>query len=190
MKNILGYYLMPHPPLIIPSIGKGEEKKIQNTINACDNIGKEISTLKPETIIVITPHSTMFSDAIAISNEEKIKGNLINFRDFETSIELEIDKEFNNELMNICQNENISAACIDSKLLRRFNKEYELDHGTMIPIYFINKYYTDYKLVHITYSILDDIELYKFGMAIQETAKNLSKNVVIIASGDLSHKLT
>ncbi len=27
MKNILGYYLMPHPPLIIPSIGKGEEKK-------------------------------------------------------------------------------------------------------------------------------------------------------------------
>ena len=32
MKNILGYYLMPHPPLIIPSIGKGEEEKIQSTI--------------------------------------------------------------------------------------------------------------------------------------------------------------
>ena len=27
MKNILGYYLMPHPPLIIPSIGKGENTK-------------------------------------------------------------------------------------------------------------------------------------------------------------------
>lgn len=40
----------------------------------------------------------MFSDAIAISNEEKIKGNLIKFRDFETNIELEIDKEFNDEL--------------------------------------------------------------------------------------------
>ena len=43
MKNILGYYLMPHPPLIIQSIGKGEEKKIQNTINACERIGKEIA---------------------------------------------------------------------------------------------------------------------------------------------------
>ena len=41
--NILRYYLMPHPPLIIPSIGKGEEKKIQNTINACESIGKEIA---------------------------------------------------------------------------------------------------------------------------------------------------
>ena len=132
----------------------------------------------------------MFSDAIAISNEEKIKGNLIKFRDFETNIELEIDKEFNDELLNLCKRENISAAGIDSNLLRRFNKNYELDHGTMVPMYFINKYYTDYKLVHITYSILNDIELYKFGMAIQKTAKNLNKNTVIIASGDLSHRLT
>lgn len=132
----------------------------------------------------------MFSDAIAISNEEKIKGNLIKFRDFETNIELEIDKEFNNELLNLCKSENISATGIDSNLLRRFNKDYELDHGTMVPMYFINKYYTDYKLVHITYSILNDIELYKFGMAIQKTAKNLNKNTVIIASGDLSHRLT
>ena len=132
----------------------------------------------------------MFSDAIAISNEEKIKGNLIKFRDFETNIELEIDKEFNDELLNLCKSENISAAGIDSNLLRRFNKDYELDHGTMVPMYFINKYYTDYKLVHITYSILNDIELYKFGMAIQKTAKNLNKNTVIIASGDLSQRLT
>lgn len=190
MKNILGYYLMPHPPLIIPSIGKGEEKKIQSTINACESIGKEISILKPETIIVITPHATMFSDAIAISNEEKIKGNLIKFRDFETNIELEIDKEFNNELISLCKKEDISAAEVDSNLLRRFNKDYELDHGTIVPMYFVNKYYTDYKLVHITYSILSDIELYKFGMAIQKTAKNLNKNIVLIASGDLSHRLT
>ena len=56
---------------------------------------------------------------------------------------------------------------------------------TSTTSYFINKYYTDYKLVHITYSILNDIELYKFGMAIQKTAKNLNKNTVIIASWDL-----
>ena len=73
MKNILGYYLMPHPPLIIPSIGKGEEKKIQNTINACESIGKEISILKPETIVVITPHATMFSEHILQIEEELLR---------------------------------------------------------------------------------------------------------------------
>lgn len=181
---------MPHPPLIIPTVGKGEEKTIQNTIDACNKVGEEISKLKPETVVIITPHGTMFSDAIAISNEEYIKGDFSQFRDFGTHIEGTIDKEFNEELINICERENISAAGVDSNLLRRFNRDYELDHGAMIPMYFINKYYKDYKIVHITYAALSDIELYKFGMAIRETANNLNKKIVFIASGDLSHRLT
>ncbi len=60
----------------------------------------------------------------------------------------------------------------------------------MVPLYFINKYYKDYKLVHITYSILNDIDLYKFGVAISLTAKNLNRKTIVIASGDLSHKLS
>ena len=190
MENILKYYLMPHPPLIIPTVGKGQEKTIQSTIDSCNKIGEEISNLKPETVVIITPHGTMFSDAIAISDEEHIKGDFSQFRDFDTYIEGTIDKEFNEELIDICERENISAAGIDSNLLRRFNRDYELDHGAMIPMYFINKYYKDYKIVHITYAALSDIELYKFGIAIRETAKNLNKKIVFIASGDLSHRLT
>lgn len=190
MENILRYYLMPHPPLIIPSVGKGQEKEIQNTIDACNTVGEEISKLKPETIVIITPHGTMFSDAMAISDEEEIKGNFTKFRDFDTYIEGKIDKEFNSELIKICKEENVSAAGIDSDLLRRFNREFELDHGAMIPMYFINKFYKNYKIVHVTYSMLSDIELYRFGMAIRDTAKKLNKKIVLIASGDLSHRLT
>lgn len=190
MENILRYYLMPHPPLIIPSVGKGKEKEIQYTIDACNKVGEEISKLKPETIVIITPHGTMFSDAVSISNEDKIEGNFNQFRDFETYIQGQIDKEFNKELINICESENIPVVGIDTNLLRRFNRKIELDHGAMIPMYFINKYYKDYKIVHVTYASLSDIELYKFGMAIRETAKNLNKKVIFIASGDLSHRLT
>ena len=70
MENILRYYLMPHPPLIIPEVGRGQEKVIQKTIDACNKIGEEIGELKPETVVIITPHGTMFSDTLAISNEE------------------------------------------------------------------------------------------------------------------------
>ncbi len=190
MENILRYYLMPHPPLIIPSVGKGQESVIQNTIDACNQIGEEISSLKPETIVIITPHGTMFSDAVAISNEEHIKGDFSQFRDFETYIEGRIDKEFNEELIEICKKDNIPAAGIDSEILKKFNREYELDHGAMIPMYFINKYYKNYKIVHVTYAALSDIELYKFGMAIKKSAEKLSKKIVLIASGDLSHRLS
>lgn len=190
MENILRYYLMPHPPLIIPSVGKGQESAIQSTIDSCNQVGEEIADLKPETIVIITPHGTMFSDAIAISNEEHIKGDFSQFRDFDTYIEGVIDKEFNEELINICNHEKIPAAGIDSNILRKYNREYELDHGAMIPMYFINKYYKNYKIVHVTYAALSDIELYKFGMAIRKAAKNLNKKIVFIASGDLSHRLS
>ena len=189
MENILRYYLMPHPPLIIPEVGRGQEKVIQKTIDACNKIGEEIGELKPETVVIITPHGTMFSDALAISNEEYIKGNFTQFRDFETYIEGRIDKEFNEKLIDICNEKNIPALGVDSKILKKFNREYELDHGAMIPMYFINKFYKDYKIVHVTYAKLNDIELYKFGMAIKESAKKLNKKIVFIASGDLSHKL-
>ena len=190
MENILRYYLMPHPPLIIPSVGKGQEREIQNTIDACNQIGEEISNLEPETVVIITPHGTMFSDVLAISNEEHIKGNFRQFRDFDTDIEGRIDKEFNEELINTCNAENIPVAGIDSNILKKFNRKYELDHGAMIPMYFINKYYKKYKIVHVTYAALSDIELYKFGMAIRKSAKNLNKKIVLIASGDLSHRLS
>ncbi|MBW6410089.1 AmmeMemoRadiSam system protein A [Clostridium weizhouense] len=189
MKNILGYYLMPHPPIIIPDIGKGEEKKLESTLNACNKIAKEISDIKPNTIVVITPHATMFSDAIAISNEEKISGDLSKFNCSNIKMNILIDMEFNNKIIQLCADEEIPAVPVDSKFLLQFDRKYELDHGTMVPLYFVNKYYKEYKLVHITYSMIGDLNLYKFGMNIKKVIEELNRKVVIIASGDLSHKL-
>ena len=189
MKNILGYYLMPHPPIIIPDIGKGEEKKIERTSNACNKIGGEIAILKPETIVLITPHGNMFSDAIAISDENGIAGDLSNFGCSNIKMDIPIDREFNIKLGTACHLEGIPSVLVDSELLERYDGNFQLDHGAMVPLYFINKYYNEYKLVHITYSLLGNMDLYKFGMEIDKVAKELDRKIVIIASGDLSHKL-
>jgi len=174
MENILGYYLMPHPPIIIPDIGKGEEKKIEATSFACNEIGREIADIKPNTIIVITPHGTMFSDAIAISDEERISGDLSQFRCANIKMDVPIDKEFNIKLGTACHLEGIPSILVDSSTLRKYKCNYELDHGTIVPLYFVNKYYNDYKLVHITYSMIGDINLYKFGMEIKKVAEELN----------------
>lgn len=180
---------MPHPPIIIPDIGKGEESKIKETTESCNKIAKEISDNKPETIILITPHGTMFSDAVAISHEASISGDLRQFRAINIKMNISIDTDFNEKLNLNCQSENISCGLVDSKLLSKYNHEFTLDHGAMVPLYFVNKFYNDYKLVHITYSMIGSINLYKFGMAIRKTAEELNCKCVIIASGDLSHKL-
>ena len=55
-----GYYLMPHPPIIVPNIGKGEELRLYETSLTFHEVAQEIASIKPETIIMITPHGPMF----------------------------------------------------------------------------------------------------------------------------------
>ena len=67
IKMITGAFMVPHPPLIIPEIGRGEEGHIQNTVCAYHEVGRRIAGLKPETIVLVSPHQIMYADYFHIS---------------------------------------------------------------------------------------------------------------------------
>lgn len=54
--SIIYGIIAPHPPIIIPEIGRGETKKVQATIKALEKLALEIKKLKPNKLIVISPH--------------------------------------------------------------------------------------------------------------------------------------
>ncbi|MBZ9686504.1 AmmeMemoRadiSam system protein A [Clostridium estertheticum] len=189
MGKIIAYVTMPHPPIIIPEVGRGEEKKIKNTYDACARIGKEIAELKPEVIIVVTPHGTMFSDAIALSFENSISGSLKQFGALKVSMNFEIDMKLTEKIIDKANKNNIPTAKVTSSFLKKYGREYELDHGTIVPLYFVVNKYDSFKLVHITYGGLSPIQLYKFGKIIKEAVEESNENAVFIGSGDLSHHL-
>jgi len=56
--SIISGYMVPHPPIAVHEIGRGEEKKIQDTLDAYDAVAKDIARLRPETIIIIIRLST------------------------------------------------------------------------------------------------------------------------------------
>ena len=190
MGKLLGFYIMPHPPIVIPDVGKGEEVKIESTSNACLKISKEISELNPDTIIIITPHGPVFSDAIALMNIPKIKGDLIQFSAPQVSFNMNINIELTESIIENSNNVHLPALGLTENNSKNFGINLELDHGSMIPLYFINKNYKNYNLVHITYGILSEIDLYSFGMTIKKSVEESPFNAVVIASGDLSHKLS
>lgn len=174
--------MTPHPPLIIPEIGKGEERKIQNTIDAYHKAARRIAALKPETIVLISPHQIMYADYFHISPGSGAKGDFAQFRAGQVQMEVEYDTEFIDNLCKLADAGNLPAGTAGER-------ERKLDHGTMVPLYFVNQYWKEYKLVRIGLSGLSPAAHYALGQRIQETAEILDRNVVVIASGDLSHRL-
>lgn len=187
--SLQGFYLLPHPPIIIPEVGKGEEKKISDTIKGFISIGKDIGEKSPDTIIVISPHGIMFQDAVALAYEDEIFGDLRKFGATSVSMNIPINKQLTDKIHQLASYEDIPNVMLTNSLLSKYNTSLSLDQGAMVPLYFVNKYCKNYKIVHITYAPINDIQLYKFGIAINKAVEELSENAVIIASGDLSHTL-
>lgn len=179
---ILGAFVVPHPPLIVPEIGRGMETKIQSTIDAYKEVARRIAMLRPDTIVLSTPHAAGYADYIHISPNLHAEGT---FRDFgvpEVRIAVDYDVEFASLLETLAGKAQISAGTLGER-------ESALDHGTMVPLYFINQAYRDYKLVRIANSALSPIAHYRFGKCIAEAVERSGKRVVMVASGDLSHRL-
>lgn len=173
-------YVTPHPPIILPEVGRGEEQKIKDTINSMEKMAREISELEPETIIISSPHAPDFSDGFYLSYGDVIEGNLKNFGFESVEEKANLDKEVIEKIQEL--NNGLNLYCSKDT----FN---QIDHGTLIPLRFINKHYKDFKLVIVGISGLSGYEHSYFGELLKDSVNILNRKTVFIASGDLSHVL-
>lgn len=184
--TILGAYIVPHPPLIIPGVGGGEEEKIQNTILAYHQIAQEIHVHRPETIIFLTPHSVFYQDYFHISPGQAAGGSFRDFGDTKTNIAVNYDQELVREIEHLAIANDLAAGTLGEK-------NPQLDHGTLVPLYFIRQHWPeqaeDFLAIRISVSGLSALEHYRLGKCLNEAAQKLDRKVVIVASGDLSHHL-
>ena len=180
--SVIGAIMVPHPPIILPEVGRGEEKKIAASDSAYRKAAELVAELKPDTVIVSSPHSVMYADYFHISPGRSAKGDMGQFRAPQLRFQVRYDDEFTKELSKQAERESFPAGTLGER-------KAELDHGTMIPLYYIDKYYTDYKLVRIGLSGLPLADHYRLGRMIQQTADKLERRVLFVGSGDLSHKL-
>ena len=179
---ILAGFMVPHPPLIVPDVGKGSEWQVNETIESYDKVADMIASLEPETIIITSPHTVMYSDYFHISPGESAQGSFAEFRAPKVKFDEQYDTELVKELCYKCLAEGISAGT-------KGERDKKLDHGTMVPLWFIRKKYKGGKIVRIGLSGQPLTDHYRLGQAIREAVEITGRKVVIVASGDLSHKL-
>lgn len=189
MKDIKRAFIMPHPPIILPEIGRGSEKDAIKTIEGCKKAALAIADEKPETIIVITPHGPVFQDAVCIGADSVLSGDFGRFGNKKLKFEFNNDEELVDKISDEFEQHGIFAVKNDRNSRQRFGIDSSVDHGVLVPLYYILQQYREFRLVHITYGILSAEELYKCGMAINDAVAKTSRHACVIASADLSHRL-
>ena len=178
--SIIAGYMVPHPPMAVPEIGGKDIDIIPETMKSYDEVAKDIAALKPDTILLSSPHQILYGDYFHISPGRSAFGDFSRFGAGSVKIHVDYDDELVKKISSLCDKTGFPAGTMGERLPA-------LDHGTMVPLYFVNKYYTNYKLVRIGLSGLSLDAHYSFGRIIAQAVNRLGRKAVFIASGDLSH---
>ena len=188
-------FAVPHPPLIIPGVADDEREQISDTVAAYEEVGRRIARIRPETIVISSPHAEMYLDYLHISGGVGASGNYARFGAPHARYSATYDQRFVRELCNEAEAEGIAAGTAGER-------SPELDHGTMIPWHFVREGWRHATqegelpvntplplLVRMGISGLSPLEHYRLGQAMQRVAERLGRRVVYIASSDHSHRL-
>jgi len=177
--------LSPHPPLLVNEIGKEDLVKVADTTIALRKLAHNFAEAEIDTLITISPHGLVYPDRFNVSTMKKNFGTFAQYDEPNITFAYSNDLELADKIIENAQREDIEVLAYDNG-----GEFYELDHGIMVPLYYLRREQeTSLKIIPVTYSYLDRAKHFAFGQAIAAAAKTYPGRVGILASGDLSHRL-
>ncbi|HBB86362.1 MAG TPA: AMMECR1 domain-containing protein [Blastocatellia bacterium] len=172
--------IAPHPPIMVPEVGREAIAEVRGSIAAMAELTRRIINSGAETVVIISPHAPLSSDAFVAYHSQPLHGDFANFRAPATTVEFPTDEELLAGIVNAAADENYEVPALEG---------HDLDHGTAVPLYFLDRNGWQGRVVALGYSFLSNEDHLKFGECIREAAESVGRAVAFIASGDLSHRL-
>jgi len=190
MTNLLLNAIFPHPPIIIPEIGKSNLAVAEKTYQGAKKLAEEVVTAQPETLVLITPHGPTFQDALILWEMEQLEGDLTAFGAPQIKISLANDLVLLDRIVAAASEMNIPAVKFGTELAKGYGLDPSLDHGCLVPLYYLQQAGFQGRIVVISIGLLPFPELYAFGKAVQKAINIVGRRTAVLTSGDLSHCLT
>jgi AmmeMemoRadiSam system protein B len=173
--------IAPHPPLLVPDVGGNRIGQVISTQRALREFSRRLVDTSPETIVVISPHSPLDPRVFTARSTAELAGD---FREFSAP---GVSLTFLNDLEML---DAIGLACsIEGVEFRKLNRNYPLDHGALVPLYYLWEAGWRGRVVVIGFTHQANDEHLAFGRAIAKAAGAINRRVALVASGDLSHRL-
>ncbi len=172
--------IVPHSPLLIPSIGKDNVKVLKNTLNSFRRLEEDLYASKADTIIVISPHGLIQPNSFTMNLSPNFSIKFEEFGDFATKISLPGDMGIAYKIREK----------LETKAPLQLVSEPNLDHGAGIPLYLLTGHLPKIKVIPIYYAGLDLEAHFNFGQLLRQELLSHKSRIAVIASGDLSHRLS
>lgn len=182
--------LAPHPPLIVPAIGGERLGDVEATVTGMQKMAEQVVQSNPDTLVFLTPHGNVFSDCLSALAEADLKGD---FAAFGSSLGFACpnDLKLLAELKDEADMRGINFVALDQDKLRKYRLNSQLDHGILVPLYYLREAgLPELPVLAISIGYLSNLELYTFGSLIKSSADKMGRKLAIIASGDMSHRLS
>lgn len=179
---MLGAVLTPHPPVLLPEVGRGQEKEIAATERAMREAAREAASWNPDVLIVASPHTVLYADYFHIAPGDKAEGSLADFGAPGVRVEVRYDAPLREEIIRRAQAAGLQAGTLGER-------DPSLDHGTVIPLWYLREAGVCCPVVRMGLSGFPALDHYRLGQCAAEAVQALGRRALFVASGDLSHKL-
>lgn len=190
MGELLMCALSPHPPILIPEIGGHDRQYVASTEASMQKLCAEIAALQADVLVLITPHGPVFSDTVPILYADELRGSFQQFGASNIGFAYEYARPLADEIIHICTKRRLNAVRFTSRDARSYGTSLQLDHGALVPLYFLNQAGVNIPIVVIGLAFLSLDRLYEIGLAIRGAIDESDCRVCVLASGDLSHRVT
>jgi len=171
----------PHPPLLVPEVGGERIGTVADSRRALSNLAKRLTESAPDVVVLISPHSPTDSTSFLARSTPQLSGD---FRDFNAR---QVSLTFENDLALLDAIK--GAAEEESLLLRELTGFQPLDHGALVPLYYLAESGWFGPIVVLSFTYQSNESHLRFGRAIRTAAQRTNRRVALIPSGDLSHRL-
>ena len=172
--------IVPHPPLLIPAIGKENLSRLKTTKENYEKIEHDLYVCQPDTIIIISPHGVIQPNIFTMNSNPEFTGNFEDFGDFSVKVKLPGDIGLAYKIRER----------LETRAPLQLISEPSLDHGASVPLYLLTQNLPQIKIIPLYYSGLNLHAHWQFGQLLKRELLVNKERIAVIASGDLSHKLS
>jgi AmmeMemoRadiSam system protein A/AmmeMemoRadiSam system protein B len=172
--------IAPHPPIMVPEVGREAIADVRRSIDAMAALTERVIRSGAEIVVLISPHAPLEPDAFVAYAGPQLHADFANFRAPTATVHAELDEELLQEITRAAAEEKFEVVRIRA----------DLDHGTAVPLYFLQRHGWHGRVVALGYSFLSNEDHLRFGNCIRAAIDKVGRPAAFIASGDLSHRLT